>query len=53
MRSHRIENTCDPFHRLVGHDSKLRSVRLIRKDDLDEVLLDVDLQACQVENSRR
>lgn len=44
MTSHMIENTCDPFNRVVWHDSKLRSVRLIRKDDLDEVLLDVDLQ---------
>ncbi len=38
------ENVSESFNRLIWHDSKLRSLRILRKDDLDEVLLDVELR---------
>ena len=37
--------TCERFNRLIWHDSKLRSLRIVRnEDDLDEVHLDVELR---------
>jgi len=38
------ENTSESFNRLFWHDSKLRSLRIIRRDDVDEVVLDVELR---------
>jgi hypothetical protein len=38
------ENTLESFNRLKWHDSKLRSLRILRNDDLDEVRLDVELR---------
>jgi hypothetical protein len=38
------DNVSESFNRLIWHDSKLRSLRIARKDDLDEVLLDVELR---------
>src|SRR6266403_175852 len=39
------ENILESFNRLIWHDSKLRSLRILRNnDDLDEVLLDVELR---------
>jgi hypothetical protein len=39
------ENTSESFNRLVWHDSKLRTLRIVRNnDDLDEVHLDVELR---------
>jgi hypothetical protein len=38
------ENSLDSFNRLIWHDSKLRSLRVLRNDDLDEVHLDVELR---------
>src|SRR5712664_4593549 len=38
------ENTSESFNQLQWHDSKLRSLRILRNDDLDEVLLDVELR---------
>jgi len=38
------ENTLESFNRLQWHDSKLRSLRILRNDDLDEVRLDVELR---------
>jgi hypothetical protein len=38
------ENISESFNRLHWHDSKLRSLRILRDDDLDEVLLDVELR---------
>ena len=38
------ENVSESFNRLIWHDSKLRCLRILRKDDLDEVLLDVELR---------
>jgi hypothetical protein len=40
------ENVSDSFNRLIWHDSKLRSLRILRNDDdLDEVLLNVELRS--------
>jgi hypothetical protein len=38
------QNISESFNRLSWHDSKLRSLRILRKDDLDEVHLDVELR---------
>jgi hypothetical protein len=38
------ENISESFNRLSWHDSKLRSIRIARRDDLDEVVLDVELR---------
>jgi len=38
------ENTLESFNRLQWHDSKLRSLRILRNDDLDEVRVDVELR---------
>jgi hypothetical protein len=38
------ENVEESFNRLHWHDSKLRSLRIRRNDDLDEVLLDLELR---------
>ena len=39
------EKVSESFNRLIWHDSKLRSLRILRNDDdLDEVLLDVELR---------
>jgi hypothetical protein len=38
------ENVSESFNRLQWHDSKLRSLRVLRRDDLDEVILDVELR---------
>jgi hypothetical protein len=38
------ENISESFNRLIWHDSKLRSLRIVRRDDLDEVVLDVELR---------
>ncbi len=38
------ENIPESFNRLVWHDSKLHSLRIARRDDLDEVILDVELR---------
>jgi hypothetical protein len=38
------EHIPESFNRLTWHDSKLRSLRIIRRDDLDEVVLDVELR---------
>jgi hypothetical protein len=38
------ENTLESFNRLKWHDSKLRSLRILRNGDLDEVRLDVELR---------
>ncbi len=38
------DNMSEPFNRLIWHDSKLRSLRIVRRDDLDEVVLDVELR---------
>jgi hypothetical protein len=38
------ENISESFNRLSWHDSKLRSLRIARRDDLDEVVLDVELR---------
>jgi hypothetical protein len=38
------DNVSESFNRLIWHDSKLRSLRILRNDDLDEVLLDVELR---------
>ena len=34
----------ESFNHLQWHDSKLRSFRVVRHDDLDEVILDVELR---------
>jgi hypothetical protein len=40
------ENIPESFNRLIWHDSKLRSLRIVRNaNGLDEVLLDVELRA--------
>jgi hypothetical protein len=41
---HMSENVSESFNRMSWHDSKFRSLRILRKDDLDEVLLDVELR---------
>jgi len=38
------ESVSESFNRLQWHDSKLRSLRILRSDDLDEVRLDVELR---------
>jgi hypothetical protein len=38
------ETIPDSFNRLLWHDSKLRSVHIFHKDDLDEVSLSVDIR---------
>lgn len=38
------EMVSESFNRLQWHDSKLRSLRVLRRDDLDEVILDVELR---------
>jgi hypothetical protein len=38
------ENTPEFFNRLIWHDSKLLSFRIIRKNDVDEVVLEVELR---------
>src|SRR5216683_3197795 len=39
------EKVSESFNRLIWHDSKLRSLRVVRNDDdLDEVHLDVELR---------
>jgi hypothetical protein len=38
------EGVPESFNRPQWHDSKLRSLRVLRHDDLDEVLLDVELR---------
>jgi hypothetical protein len=38
------ENIPESFNRLIWHDSKLRSLRIVRRDDLDEVVLEVELR---------
>ncbi len=38
------EHIPESFNRLIWHDSKLRSLRMVRRDDLDEVVLDVELR---------
>ena len=38
------ENVSESFNRLCWHDSKLRSLRILRNDDLDELRLDVELR---------
>jgi hypothetical protein len=38
------EDITESFNRLSWHDSKLRSLRILRNDDLDEVLLGVELR---------
>ena len=38
--SHRI---CEDFNKLVWHDSKLRSFRVSRREDTEEVVLEVEL----------
>jgi hypothetical protein len=38
------ENISETFNRLLWHDSKLRSLRIVRRDDLDEVIFDVELR---------
>ncbi len=41
-----VENIPESFNRLIWHDSKLRSLRILRNaNHLDEVLLDVELRA--------
>jgi hypothetical protein len=40
-----IENISESFNRLVWHDSKLRTLRIVRNDDdLDEVHMEVELR---------
>ena len=43
------KKTLDSFNRLQWHDSKLRSVRILRNDDLDEVRLGVELRGVSEE----
>ena len=38
------ESVLESFNRLQWHDSKLRSLRVLRRDDLDEVVLEVGLR---------
>ena len=38
------ESVPESFNRLQWHDSKLRSLRILRHDDLDEVILDVEIR---------
>ncbi len=38
------ESISESFNRLQWHDSKLRSLRVLRHGDLDEVILDVELR---------
>src|ERR1700731_1432910 len=38
------EHVSESFNRLVWHDSKLHSLRIVRRDDLGEVVLDVELR---------
>ncbi len=38
------ENISESFNRLIWHDSKLRSLQILRKDDLDDVFLHVELR---------
>lgn len=38
------ENVSESFNRLLWHDSKLRSLGIVRRDDLDEVILQVELR---------
>jgi hypothetical protein len=38
------ESVSESFNRLQWHDSKLRSLRVLRHDDLDEVILDIELR---------
>jgi hypothetical protein len=41
------ENVSEFFNRLIWHDSNLRSLRILRNDDLHEVLLDVEFRGMQ------
>jgi hypothetical protein len=38
------ESVLESFNRLQWHDSKLRSLRVLRHDALDEVVLEIDLR---------
>ena len=38
------KSVSESFNRIQWHDSKLRSLRVRRRDDLDEVILDVELR---------
>lgn len=38
------DNVSESFNRLLWHDSKLRSLAIVRRDDLDEVVLEVELR---------
>jgi hypothetical protein len=38
------ETISESFNRLIWHDSKLRALRIIRRDDVDEIVLDVELR---------
>jgi hypothetical protein len=41
------ETISESFNRLIWHDSKLRALRIIRRDDVDEIVLDVELRGMQ------
>ena len=38
------ESISESFNRIQWHDSKLRSLRVLRRDAMDEVILDVELR---------
>lgn len=40
-------NTIERFNSLVWHDSKLHSLRILRSNDVDEVLLDLEFRGMQ------
>jgi len=41
--------TCEQFNRLQWHDSKLRSLRILHNNDVDEVHLEVELRGMDEE----
>jgi hypothetical protein len=43
MNTNDASDICEQFNRLFWHDSKLRSLRLLRNNDLDEVVLELEL----------
>jgi hypothetical protein len=34
--------TCERFNRVLWHDSKLRSFQVVRRDDVDDVMLELE-----------
>jgi hypothetical protein len=37
-------DTCERFNRVLWHDSKLRTFRVVRMDDVDDVVLELELR---------